>query len=127
MSAKDFTGRLLLLVDHKAGGVKARFAELLGIDPSYLNRWVNDGSMPSAEHLTNIAEKLNVNINWLLTGKGPMHIDESQSPGRTPELSLRSLKIGELYDNADEELRQIVDRVLKITPKPPTSSGKRKA
>lgn len=55
-----------------------------------------------------------------------MYIDKPQSP-EIPELSLRSLKIGELYENADEELRQIVDRVLKITPKPPASSGKRKA
>ena len=126
MSNKDFTDRLLLLVDHKAGGVKARFAELLRINPSYLNRWVNDGSLPSAEHLANMAEKLNVNINWLLTGKGPMYIDKSQSPVETPELSLRSLKIGELYENADDELRQIVDRVLAISPKPPTSGGKKK-
>lgn len=126
MNDKDFTKRLLLLVDHKAGGIKVQFADLLGIDPSYLNRWVNMGNLPSAEHLTNIARKLNVNINWLLTGEGPMYIEESHSPMKTPELSLRSLKIGELYEKADDELRKIVDSVLAIAPKTSVSGGKKK-
>lgn len=126
MSDNEVVTRIKLLIDERAAGVKKDFAEALGVWPSQIDNWVNKGSLPSAEHLANFAKKLNVNINWLLTGEGPMYIEESHSPMKTPELSLRSLKIGELYEKADDELRKIVDSVLAIAPKTSVSGGKKK-
>lgn len=126
MSDNEVVTRIKLLIDERAAGVKKDFAEALGVWPSQIDNWVNKGGLPSAEHLANFAKKLNVNINWLLTGEGPMYIEDSHSPMKTPELSLRSLKIGELYENADDELRKIVDSVLAIAPKTSVSGGKKK-
>lgn len=126
MNDGEIVTRIKLLIEKRAGGVKKEFAEALGIYPSLIEKWTNQGNMPSAEHLSNFATKLNVNINWLLTGKGPIYIDKSESPIQSPELSLRTQKIGKLYENADEELKAIVDRVLAIAPKNSASGGKRK-
>lgn len=71
MTDKSFIDRLLLIINDLTNGNKLRFAEMLGISPAYIDRWTNQGSLPSAEHLANIKEKLGVNLNWLLTGKGP--------------------------------------------------------
>lgn len=54
------------------------YARELGTNTSNLYRYEND-RMPSAEFLWALAEK-GININWLLTGEGPVYIqrpDES--------------------------------------------------
>ena len=38
----------------------------------------NDVSLPSATTLANIAEHTDLNIVWLLTGKGPVHQEEQE-------------------------------------------------
>lgn len=77
MTDSPFMIRLKSLIDEIAGaeyGSKTRFAGMLGVDPSYIDRWTNQKLFPSAEHLANIQEKLHISIDWLLTGKGDRYI-----------------------------------------------------
>ena len=67
---KGFRGRLDILIRDLAGGKENLLAKLLGIKPENINKWTNRGSLPSAEQLENISRKLNVDVNWLLTGEG---------------------------------------------------------
>lgn len=72
----DFVTRFKFLIDRLAGGNQTEFARVLGIQSSYVNRWVKQGNLPSTEHLANIVDRLGVNINWLLTGKGSWYRDD---------------------------------------------------
>jgi len=76
LTNKPFTDRLLQLIQDIASGHKKNFANMIGAKPSNIDSWINRGSFPSQEHLKNFREKLGININWLLTGKGPMYMED---------------------------------------------------
>ncbi|MBI5233211.1 MAG: helix-turn-helix transcriptional regulator [Deltaproteobacteria bacterium] len=74
MDRKDFVERLKSLIEELSEGNKSRFAASLGLHSSYMDRWLNKGHLPSAEHMDNMRDILDVNINWLLSGKGPRYL-----------------------------------------------------
>ena len=106
MTNKPLLDRLLLLINDLTDGNKKRFAEMLEVTPSYIDRWTNQGILPSAEQLTNIHDKLNININWLLTGEGSKYIKKEEQVLQVAE---------ELapYGYSKEE-KQYIDRLIKI-------------
>ena len=106
MTNKPLLDRLLLLINDLTDGNKKRFAEMLEVTPSYIDRWTNQGILPSAEQLTNIHDKLNININWLLTGEGSKYIKKEEQVLQVAE---------ELapYGYSKEE-KQYLDRLIKI-------------
>ncbi|MFQ5433104.1 MAG: helix-turn-helix transcriptional regulator [Nitrospinota bacterium] len=111
MSDSDIVARIKLLIDEKTEGVKKDFADMLGISPSSLNVWLKTGSSPSAEHLVNIKKRLKVNINWLLTGVGPMYMNNSL---RRASLTKKEKQVLAAYKNAGKDIKEIVDLALKI-------------
>ncbi len=81
--------RLLQLIDYKAKGSIYKFAQSIGLSHQLINRLFNidkrSGKYPELSYkiIDAIANKFaDVNLNWLITGKGPMLRDE---PARTPE------------------------------------------
>jgi len=60
---------------------KVVFGSLKGMDlalgrkQGYLSNYINQGSMLGGETLQFLAKNHNVNINWLLTGKGSMLVN----------------------------------------------------
>ena len=76
LTIPGFKDRLELLIKELSGGNKAQFSGMLGITPVNIQGWLNRGSLPSSAQLLNIANKTNVNLNWLLTGEGEKHIAE---------------------------------------------------
>lgn len=81
MTTKPTLDRLLTVINDLTNGNKKRFAEMLGVTPSYIDGWTNKGIFPSAEQLANIQEKLHISIDWLLTGKGERYIIPSPLAG----------------------------------------------
>lgn len=79
----EINSRLNLLVEQKSKGNVSDFAKLIGINIQTLHTYIK-GRMPSAEALFNICIKLQVNINWLLTGNGPIYI-YGEEEGGAPE------------------------------------------
>ena len=52
---------------------KKKFAEGLGVSQGNVSDWFNrPGYRPSIDALKRISEVYHVNLNWLITGKGPM-------------------------------------------------------
>ena len=83
MSSKKFrnlnilSGRLSLLIE-KSTGKQSLFAEKIHFPESSISHWINDKEKPGADALLTIHEKFNVNLNWLLTGKGEMLIADQK-------------------------------------------------
>lgn len=60
---------------------KKSFAEAIGVSPSNVTEWLNrDGSRPSIDALRRISQAFNVNLNWLVTGEGPMYNNVATRP-----------------------------------------------
>ncbi len=57
----------------------ADWARDLGVNHPRLSRYFRGEATPSAETLCLIAEKENVNIHWLLTGTGDIHLPPSDA------------------------------------------------
>lgn len=74
-------------------------AKLIKISPGSLSDIENNKSLPSADTITNLFQYTDINIIWLLTGKGPIN-KVKHSPGE--ELS------GE-----DKELNELIQRLVR--------------
>ncbi|MCK4786247.1 MAG: helix-turn-helix domain-containing protein [Desulfobacteraceae bacterium] len=79
MTDQSFIDRLLLLIEDHTNGNKKKFAGLIDVSPQNIDSWINKGYSPKKEHLENLRDKLALNINWLLTGKGPMFTEDRDS------------------------------------------------
>lgn len=61
---------------------KYKFAESIGVSSGNVSDWFNKpNSKPSADVLSRICEVYGVNLNWLLTGNGPMFQELQQIDG----------------------------------------------
>lgn len=49
-----------------------QIAPLLGVSPAFVGDMMNGLKMPSSDTGVNLAEKLGVTFEWLMTGRGPM-------------------------------------------------------
>lgn len=79
----EISEKLILILKEKE--LKAvNLAEILGKSSGYVSNILNGDNNPGIEVLTLLNEKLNVNINWLLTGKGSMFINDEYL--QTPRL-----------------------------------------
>ncbi|WP_224825627.1 helix-turn-helix domain-containing protein [Cognatishimia sp. MH4019] len=54
------------------GYSEAMLSEALGVRPSTYNNWLNERSEPSYQNLISICAFLQLNLTWVLTGKGPI-------------------------------------------------------
>lgn len=78
-----------------------------GIHPETVRRYMQ-GQTPSVEFVTSLCTALDINVQWMLTGDGPMHAHE------TRRHALREADPGELLGAVAatlETLRERVDRV----------------
>lgn len=77
MDVKNRLADLLLALNISQG----KFAKSINISPSNVSEWISkDNKNPSMDALFKICFKYNVNINWLLTGKGEMFISDIAKP-----------------------------------------------
>ena len=58
---------------------QAQFAEKLGVSRQYVNELLKDKSAVGERVLSGLAA-LGVNVNWILTGRGPMLTDGTPEP-----------------------------------------------
>lgn len=74
----------------------------LGVGTTMAWNYVNGEKLPSMEKAIEIALKLDVCVEWLLTGRGPM-----QPPKPAADL----LDLSELPDEAKRNLRALVESI----------------
>ncbi len=62
----------------------SRFASESGYNQPTISRWLKPGGKPSLEFVSDVAEKFNVSLDWLVTGRGPKDPEEAaKQPGPT--------------------------------------------
>lgn len=70
-----------------AGLTQKEFADKIGVGRKYISGWETDQVEPGAARLFVVAEKFNVNIDWLLTGEGePYKTRKSVDPETRDEI-----------------------------------------
>ncbi|MCV6638467.1 helix-turn-helix domain-containing protein [Candidatus Albibeggiatoa sp. nov. NOAA] len=69
--------RLKILIDHSSNGNKSAFTRKINVSLSTFKNYLDSKrtDIVSAETLIKIYEATNVNITWLLTGKGEMYLN----------------------------------------------------
>lgn len=123
--SKDIRARLNLAIDAndeipKNHGRTAAVAALLEEGHQTVRLWLADSKtkkagLPNVTRIPSIAEKLGININWLLAGAGPMlHKDEedkdivnAEALSETWQVSHKELLDIDI-DNLDPQIRGIV-------------------
>ncbi len=108
-----FSNRLLKVRNDKS---QTEFAAFLGIEQTHISRYENDKAKPGYEFLYLLAEKLNVNIHWLLTGEGEMYITNQPTSERA--IHSKEQREAELADRVreaekeNEYLRSVIKTVI---------------
>jgi len=83
-------------------------AELIGVSQGSLSDLENDKSLPSAGTLTGLCLQSNLNIFWLLTGKGPITVkDRNLDADNSAESSFMAMM-------QDRDLRKTVNRLVEV-------------
>jgi transcriptional regulator with XRE-family HTH domain len=95
---KQFSDRLKKVISTES--VNA-FAEKSGITEGSLRKYLSGSSLPGLDKLVAISDTVQVNIQWLATGEGPMW------KGETVRIELLAILI-ELHDDLKKELGVIL-------------------
>jgi len=61
-----------------------KFGELIGVKHAIYNHYENDIRNPSLKVISSIAKSTNCNTNWLLTGEGPMFLNQKPNTNNVP-------------------------------------------
>jgi len=85
MTSTAFVKRLEEVIKAIAGGNQTDFAARIGAPRANVNAWLNKGRLPAEEYLAAMRGKLNVDINWLFTGKGSMFLGEQPQTAEVKE------------------------------------------
>lgn len=67
-------GKRLRLIRERMGITQAEVGEKLGIQSQHVSKYERGETVPTWENLIKLIDLYDVNINWLLTGKGSMFL-----------------------------------------------------
>ncbi len=90
------------------------FAKQLGTTQSVISNYEKGARLPSANFLKKLRETFQININWLLTGEGPMFLEEWEGRGKVVNFEDERLKqmfeyLRERWESADLEGRRMIE------------------
>lgn len=95
------------------GILKKNFAEEIGVSTGNLSDWLRGKTEPSAKALARISEKYNVNLNWLVAGKGPMFLeartvaDQRAAYGRKKTEGDTVTQLQQRLDQLEKDVREL--------------------
>ena len=84
-----------------------QLAKLIKISQGSLSDIENCKSLPSADTIAKLYQHTNLNIIWLLTGKGPIRKTQN-APGEEPEVNEELEAYGE-----DPNLTELIQRLIR--------------
>lgn len=70
-------------VPQKGKGRQISVAKMFGVSQKGASKWLEGQAFPETERLVIIAGRLNVNVQWLITGKGYINIESIPSPSKS--------------------------------------------
>lgn len=98
-----FFDRLLNLINEKAAGKYTVFAKKAEIPVGTFQAYLKD-RLPHPNHLVRIHETYDVNLNWLLTGKGEKYISKKIDSKKSKQIN-EDPEIAELLEGARKVLK----------------------
>jgi len=122
MAKKTTFPERLKLLRHTVGLTQNEFGEKIGKRLDQISLWERSGSAPGAPILTKIQETFNVNLNWLLTGKGEMFvkvITEEEMNGMDYSGRDDSIALVPKTKDVDVKYNAIPDDILNILSRNP--------
>jgi len=78
-------------------------SKITGINQSFLSKVEQGKSIPGSDFLLVFYAKLNVNINWLLTGAGEIYLENKSRNGDDLTLGERAKKIRDYFNFTQDE------------------------
>lgn len=100
MSIKE---RLRMVIEAQGMSIKA-FAESVDTPLRTLHNYLSGEREPSSEFLSKIAEKFNINLNWLLLNKGEIYMND----GKDVSLSSEETMLLNQYRSVSESGKRIL-------------------
>lgn len=82
------------------------FANDLDVSKTAITRIINGDTLPSSKILIPLGEKLKVNLNWLLLGKGEMFDSEDTTPVKNKDLEQLTKIINTLEESNEESKKR---------------------
>lgn len=101
-------GRLRMIIESQGMSIKA-LAESVDIPLRTLHNYLSGERKPSSEFLSKIADKFNINLNWLLLSKGKMYLEENNI-----YLDENESELLEHYRSVNELGKRILKKTSKI-------------
>ncbi|WP_432736456.1 helix-turn-helix domain-containing protein [Maridesulfovibrio sp. FT414] len=110
---KDFAARLELLIELK-GWNKTQLAKAGEITGKTMSTYFSGTALPNAKTLANWAATTDVNLNWLLAGKGPMLYSRIEDQEEDPIIR-RMQKAKAMLEELRADPETIQKAILNIT------------
>lgn len=90
-------------VPPKGKGRQVMVGKMFGVSQKAANKWLEGASLPDTMRIAVIAEKLNVNVEWLTYGTGPINTESLPGTGdsRWKRIPLIMWEQAGDYDNCD--------------------------
>ncbi len=85
-----------------------QLAKLLDVSLSYITKLEREEREPSVKLLRNLSEKLSVNLNWLLTGRGTPFFEREGVKEPLPLEGRRTVALSSLSSMSAEELEEVL-------------------
>ena len=86
------TGERLKAVRKQLGVNQQELGEALKINASAISQMEHNHIKPSLDTMILLSQKYNVDLHWLITGKGDMFLEPDEKRGQDPSKSLKKLK-----------------------------------
>jgi len=86
-------------VDQKGDGRQIKVAAWLEVSQAAARKWLEGQSVPTFERVVRLAKRLNANVEWLYSGRGPMR------PGDVAEIDYKVLR--EILETLVSHLREM--------------------
>jgi transcriptional regulator with XRE-family HTH domain len=102
-------GRLRYFREKEVGESREKFIQGLDVTARTLERYENDESVPDGAFFTKLNSKYRetINLDWLLTGRGSLYLQERFEPQAAGE------EEGQYYDLVLEKMHQQLDRIYR--------------
>lgn len=99
-----------------------QFGNMLGFNKAYIQKYETGAVKPTTEFYNAIAQKLNVNLNWFISGIGEIYYS-----GKTPQTLLNeNMELRKELQQKDIIIETVKDTVSKYLPGSPKTHSKKK-
>jgi transcriptional regulator with XRE-family HTH domain len=108
-----------IILARKASGLSQELlAERMRVSRGACGHWERGKALPSTEHLTALANILNVSLEWLLAGKGDMNTNYQISEPSDSSYAIsaqdeETKEVAELYYRLPKRKRKIILDLLR--------------